>query len=94
MWLLVCHVANFHTGLTQMAQPFLFPFNILLLQAAAKIFSLSALGFSVKLELNCPHAWGGGRQKRDREEGIEGEMGREIKPKTQGYRGVLSGVYI
>jgi hypothetical protein len=21
-------------------------------------------------------------------------MGREIKPKTQGYRGVLSGVYI
>lgn len=31
MWLLVCHVANFHTGLTQMAQPFLFPFNILLL---------------------------------------------------------------
>lgn len=89
MWQLVCHVANFHTGLTQVAQLFLFSLNILLLQAAAKIYSLSALGFSVKLELNFSHAWGGGRQKRDREEGIEGERGREIKPLKQGQHGVL-----
>lgn len=45
-WLLLCYVADLHAGLSQMA--WLFLLSILLLKAAAKIYSLS-LGLLFKL---------------------------------------------